>query len=356
MRVGVLEGHDYQVWERRWRRGQAPTRWPYGLELLEQGGRSVDVPTARIRRLTRSRSVNALVNATHVAFDCDPVEVLLSRRRLQRADVVLAMFEEKGPPYELLRRAHRSMPPLALMTCWLGQRLTMAGARVDRIYGPVVRNALLVTVFSTNQVALVADRLGVPRRRVQPVRFGVDTRWFSPGSGEPQPTALAVGNDVGRDWATFMTAARRLPDVRFCVVAPGPRLRGVETPANVEVRPAVDLVTYRLLLQTSAVVIVPSRTLAYPTGQSVFLQALACGRPTVVTRWPAMRDYIVDGSCLPVQPEDPDALVRAVSEVIRDPAAAAEIGARARATAVESFTAEAMWRHVGDLLDAAFGS
>jgi glycosyltransferase involved in cell wall biosynthesis len=80
-----------------------------------------------------------------------------------------------------------------------------------------------------------------------------------------------------------------------------------------------------------------------PSGQSVTLQASACGRPVVLTHTRGLWDTegLRDGdNVLLVPPEDPDALVAAVERVLADPSAAAAMGRAARATVEASATVE----------------
>ena len=94
---------------------------------------------------------------------------------------------------------------------------------------------------------------------------------------------LTAGLDRGRDYATFMLAVSEL-DYPVKVVCPRPLLADLRIPDNVELLGGVDKTRYRELLQGAAVVVVPIRpAVAYPTGQSVLLNAMACQVPTVVT-------------------------------------------------------------------------
>ena len=98
------------------------------------------------------------------------------------------------------------------------------------------------------------------------------------------------------------------------------RLAQVALLSDAEVREA---------FRSAAVVVVPVKDVPQPSGQSVTLQASACGRPVVLTRTRGLWDpeALRDGeNVLLVPPADPDALAGAVGRVLADPAAGEAIG------------------------------
>ena len=72
----------------------------------------------------------------------------------------------------------------------------------------------------------------------------------------------------------------------------------------------------------------------------VLLEAMACGLPCIASRLPGSTDVMIDsgrnGHLVPSG--DPVALANALREVLADPAAAARLGAAARATVESRFT------------------
>ncbi len=84
----------------------------------------------------------------------------------------------------------------------------------------------------------------------------------------------------------------------------------------------------------------------YSGAATVLLQAMACGRPVVVSRTQAIATGygLEDGvNCRPVPPGDPGAFEHALTDAL---AAGSELGARARETA-EAFT----WERFADRLE-----
>ena len=167
---------------------------------------------------------------------------------------------------------------------------------------------------------------------------------------------MAVGNDPGRDFETFVAAIAEI-DYPVKIACRRERLAGVDIPANVEVLGEVDHLRYRELLYGAAVVVIPTRpAVLYPTGQTVLLNAMSCQRPTVVTATAAMADYVRHGeNTWAVTGEDPVALRDGIEQLLRDEARAAKLADGGRRDVMRVFNAETMWasiaRRLRDLVD-----
>ena len=138
-------------------------------------------------------------------------------------------------------------------------------------------------------------------------------------------------------------------------VACQPRnLRGLEVPGSVTVVHGVYGEAYRRLLASADLVVTPTTAPAYPSGQSVVLEAMAMGRPTLTTDSAAMREYVTDDvTGVLVAPADPQALARSVAELMSDPARRDRMGAAGHDHVHEQHGFEQMWTAVGDVLTSA---
>ncbi len=119
--------------------------------------------------------------------------------------------------------------------------------------------------------------------------FGVDVDFWTPGEdeGDVGDDVLAVGNDARRDYRTLVDAARGIAGgVRILTNRELPP----DLPENVEHlrgswhRPAVTDAELRNLYRGARVVVVPLEDALQPAGQSVALQAMACGKTVVMSR------------------------------------------------------------------------
>ena len=134
-----------------------------------------------------------------------------------------------------------------------------------------------------------ANALDLPPDRVRPLTFGVDHEELRPSAEASDGPFLAVGRDRGRDWPTLL-AALGAAGVR----RPGP------VPTGRHRRPRRSHPTSRSSASSTGPgtgrsssrrgrVLVATQVLGYPSGQSVTLEAMACGRPVDRHRRPRPR-------------------------------------------------------------------
>jgi glycosyltransferase involved in cell wall biosynthesis len=157
------------------------------------------------------------------------------------------------------------------------------------------------------------------------VTNGVDTRRFRPEGDNARsaagPLVVCVGRlcrQKGQDrlLRAWPAVVRQFPAARLVLVGDGPDRDRLHAwaPASVEFAGAADDVApwYR----AADVVVLPSR---WEGMTLVPLEAMACARPVLVTdvdgRAKACRPAICRTALVP--PEDPDALARALTELLR---------------------------------------
>jgi glycosyltransferase involved in cell wall biosynthesis len=272
-----------------------------------------------------------------------------------RSDVVLALLEGMAVLPSMLKQ--RGLPPyanrpLAAVSCWWAEEI-VSGTDADRLR---IAHALAgidrVFVFSRNQVEIFAS-IGAGDKIV-PVLFGVDPDWYCPDPAVSRRfQVLSVGIDRGRDFDTLLDAARLLPDALFHIVTSTGRIDPADIPANVTVARMVSMAEHRDNLRAADLVVVPTHDLAYPTGQSVLLEAMACGRCVAVTATEAMRDYIDDGvTNLAIPLHDARGTAQVIGAILADDSRRERIAAAARTAAVERFSFQRTWHEVALALDA----
>jgi glycosyltransferase involved in cell wall biosynthesis len=201
---------------------------------------------------------------------------------------------------------------------------------------------------------------GVPRTIVR--GSGVDVEHWAPA---PVPDGPPVFVFVGRllrekGIDDFVEMARRVrakhPDARFVAVGsvdPNPASVSARDLASWKADGIIDyrgeIPDVRPLLASCHALVLPSYREGTP--RSV-LEAMAVGRPVIVSDVPGCRDTIVDGEhgfIVPVR--DPAALAEAAGRVIADPARVRAMGARARARVESLYDARAVAAVMLDAMD-----
>lgn len=321
---------------------------PYRVDLLGEFGIDLQlVSPARTRIHRKIRDV--LEHRTGLSLD------LAARglSRAVRADATLALLEDKAvvpawfkrhgiPPYGKL--------PLAVISCWWAEELVSGDTAQRRKIQRTLQGIDKLYCFSQNQVAIFAEA-GFPLEKVFPVSFGVDPDFYSPGEATKNFQVLSAGVDRGRDFGSLVDAAALLPEIRFDIFTQPGRIQENNLPTNVRLHHPVGMEEHRQNLRSASLVVIPTHELAYPTGQSILLEAMACGTCAAITETPAMREYIDDGNTnLAIPHADPEGIAKVIRSAMATPVERKAIALSAREVVVNRYSFSRMWKEIASSL------
>jgi len=312
------------------------------------GSSSTGVVVSRERPLAGVARVRPTVSLGAVRSDRGVALAVPALAAATRADLVHVHFGYR------LRDARRVLGRRPVVVSLFGHDVTAFPRAWPDYYGPVLGRADAVVVPS-RFLAAAAVAAGAAPERVHRVPPGVDTRWFTPAplpAGPPRVVFVGrfvekKGLDVLLDaWPAVRTA---VPAARLRLVGSGPLAPAVAD--GVEVVDASGRAAVRDALRSATVVCSPSRTASDGDAESLLLvnlEAQACGRPVVTTRHGAVPEFVDEGRTALVVPEgDSAALADALVRLLRDPAAAAALGAAGPAFA-QRFDVRACARRIDD--------
>jgi glycosyltransferase involved in cell wall biosynthesis len=351
MRVRIYSSLDFAEWQRAGLAGRRPGLAPYGLEHLAQAGLSLvpRQPPPWLAGRRRSRIVSSV--EWRLLPLVGPLQLLHAHD-----DMAMAVLEREGLTHALLKRAGLapwSRVPLVLVSCWMADEVRNASRARMRVLRLLAGSADLIVFWSENQRSIFRDRLGVPASRLFCVPFGIETDFYAPVDAPREPFVLSVGRDRGRDWRTLVDGVN-LVEAPVKLVCPPAAVRGLRLADHVEMLGQLDHVHLReLLSRASVVALALDPDVAYPTGQTVLLNAMAVGTPTVITASAPMSDYAHhDVNSWVVRARDPRALRDGIMGLLSDPEAARRIRARALRDVRDRFNAATMWRAVAERMKA----
>jgi glycosyltransferase involved in cell wall biosynthesis len=223
-------------------------------------------------------------------------------------------------------------------------------------------------VASSDQQREDLLRLGVDRRDVSVVPWGVDPGVFSPegpvGVRGSRPRMLHVGSLAPHRGVDDVLAALRLvPDAEL-VLAGGPdsttldddedvaRVRALaarlEVDDRVELRGRVPRTEMPALMRSADLLVTAPHDGPFGTAA---LEAMACGVPVVAAACGGLVETVVDGATgRLVPPRDPDALAYALREMLRDPVRREGFGV----AAVDRARARYGWARIAGDVTAAY--
>lgn len=323
-------------------------RGPYCAELIGQYANlaTVRMPSSRLHRKIK----DVIEHRTGVPADL-AIRGLASARR---ADAVLAILEDKSVlPAALKRRGLTAYAKtrLAVVSCWWAEELKTGSSSRREEIARTLAGVDRIFVFSRNQVELFAQ-IGAGEK-VTPISFGVEhTKYVPDSSVEQRFQVFSGGLDAGRDFETLVEAARLLPQVDFHLVSHLHRFQQMDLPENVTTSGPTDGLAHRQNLLAAQLIVIPTHDLAYPTGQSVLLEAMSSGKACVVTETEAMREYIDEGvSNFGMPLHDPQGVAAVIDRALARPTELLEVGRKARAAVEDRYTFDQMWKSIAGQLE-----
>ena len=225
----------------------------------------------------------------------------------------------------LLKGRARGTPMLLAQSVWLLDKWPHYSALRKWAYKKLLARADVLTTLASENAQLARDHF---KRDVGQVYYGINPRDFplrEPKTWKPHsPVRIAaIGNDRDRDWESLVQAFRQ--DSRYDVrIATRRRVSKALAADNVKIAPAAGLAAARELYDWADVIVVPLRANTHASGITVVLEAVALGKPLIVTDIGALRDYFGPEHMAYVQPHDVPALQRALDEIVANPALALE--------------------------------
>lgn len=291
--------------------GDAPDTGLLGQNHLAEHGIEATVCDSRLRR---SRRLPGLVHRLTWSS-----RELVVPWEVGPADVIVSSLGTLLPLAAKVRRRSRVVL-LNIDFCTALDRL--AGVR-KRLLQRSLQSADAIVCLANAQRTKLLDQVHLDPARVHVVQLGVDDRFYRVEREPSAPHVLAVGRDNGRDYAAFTRAIESL-GVPATIVASARNLVGIRLPERVEVELDTTPTRLRSLYAAATCVVIPTRAREFHggadcSGQTVLLDAMAMGRPAVVTRRSTLTEYVEDGeTALFVPAEDPPALTAAIRSLLDD--------------------------------------
>lgn len=331
MRVAV-------VWPRprrdRWRLGQTnPHDYPDlsdGLLFLEDHQIEVTIEESL------PFPWNPLAGMHEFYSGLDPVRAVRIAARAAKYDAVLCVGDATAYVLLWLRRVFGLRTAVLL----IDPALSPGYARRKRLQDYVIPRVDGVVVYGRVQIDYLTQEYG-SAVSASFLYHRADVNFYTPSEQEitaADPYVFSVGLDESRDFETLSEAARHCRvdlgvTQRFVLRTPRP----VAQPGELEIqRDSVSYARLRDLYRGASLVVLPLRDRLHAGGINTLLEAMATGRPVVVSASRGIADYVRDGETVRVvAPGDVRGMSRAIAELIADPREARRLGDNARRFVVQ---------------------
>lgn len=214
-----------------------------------------------------------------------------------------------------------------------------------------------ILVYATTQAQVAREQLRIPPDRLRLIAFHADTEFYRPLPEIPEdPDQVCSAGLEWRDYPTLIEAVRDLPELKVRLAAASPWSKHANETEKRELPPHVQARRYsyaelRELYARSAVVVVPLYENDFQAGVTTLLEAMAMGKPVIVTRTTGQTDVVVDGeNGLTVPPGDAEALRAALQRLRSDSELRRRLGENARRWVEQNATLELWVQRVTDAL------
>lgn len=229
--------------------------------------------------------------------------------------------------------------------------------------------------YSTAQERLARKELGLRSDQVALVLHPADSEFWSPSASEEEreadrqllkdagidlpddaPVICSAGREF-RDYPTLIEAAKRLPEGTHVVIAASsPWSKRKDTTQDVDVPANVRLVSLkplqlRALYRRALVVAIPLYDVDFQAGSLVAYEAMACGKPVVITQTRGQLDIVTEGKTgfyVPVG--DFAAMARTLNKLLSNHALAEKMGKQSRETVEGGLNLGTYLQHVTELV------
>lgn len=297
---------------------EAPDSHPAYEALFDHmAAAGVEVHLAPVHR----RPWNPLAGGHNVAWGIDPLRALRIMLAHRDFDAVMTYFESPALPFALLRRLFFYRRPVVVADIGL----TPGWKLRDRILDFVVPRVDGIVILGNNQIPEIRGRWRT-KADLTFVHQHVDAAFFSPGPPVTQGPVLTVGDDTGRDFNTLLTAMRGLELDLVAKTDQIPHSQATDERVRV-LRGRMGWRDYRAMFAQALMVVVPLRPMVTASGIGTLLEAMAMGKPVIVSDSPGILDHVIpDTTALVVPCGDAAAMRAAIQRLASDPALRERLG------------------------------
>lgn len=291
------------------RSGVSPTERLYGAYELIDRGWQVQFSDSRFRGLT-GRFLKFLRQFSVMGISIGTV------RDIASCDIVVVKDDFSAPTAIAARLLGKKLVFLDSMFAPPRRWWKVLGTRIS------LRLAHETICYSEHQKRVWVDDMGPIAESIRVLPYTIDVKFYRRfvSGGRPRGRrVLAVGRDVGRDYATLVKAVSGT-DISLDLITLPYLLRGLDTASNPNITVHQRLSyedLFRLYAECSLVVIPLKPGISYPSGIRALLEAMVIERPFVATRNEVLQEYMTENvHGRMVEAQDPEALRESIETAL----------------------------------------
>jgi glycosyltransferase involved in cell wall biosynthesis len=312
------------------RSGKLPTEFFYGAPELESWGHTISYVEAEdfpARSKTRV-AAELLIKLRHLPAKVYFAQLMGVKRvlpQLTNADVIVATT----PGLAFSLAIWKSLGAIDIPRDFVGIHcgiLNYDHSWARRKFSQRLFTLMRTILYGQGELESMREMFKIPADRIEVNCFGVDDSFWTPASkSNRQDYILAIGNDSRRDYDLLIRAAGALKrPIKILTKRELPS----DLPHNIEVvrgswhEQALSDTKLREMYRSAFCVAVPLIESNQPSGQSVTLQAMACGTPVILTKTTGLWEtaLLQDGDNIVfTRPGDEVGFIKAIEDLENNP-------------------------------------
>jgi len=320
------------------KKGNLPDHILYGLNWLKQPSyrtyfSDLGFSKWNLLKWPISPLQKKFINQVGTGFQLDQALVLLPQ--LRAADLIITTNDSCGLPVAFLKQVKLLQTP----QIYIHMKLTSAPDQhpiLHKFISSLLKQPRTIISVSLQGGQKLISNFGISNQRLRCFPPGIDTHFFQPRRLPSKHDLVAIGRDPGRDYKTLFQAIQNLP-IKALVICDLKNITNLPIPPNVTLQHQVSYLKVRQAYHQARIVILPTKTRAI-SGQTNFLEALACAKPLITADTPTLHQSFKQENqahCLYYRPENSIDLRRKISYLLNHPQLQKSLARAARKTALQ---------------------
>ncbi|NHO32655.1 glycosyltransferase [Acetobacter fallax] len=316
--VQLSYGYGARNWNEKFRNGKIlGTNEPYAYGYYR--GASDNIKVTYSEDIAKENLFEKSVRyIARLILGFDFIQVWRNRKQITSGtDVVWTYNESQTLGVMLLKKLlHLNRIKVIGQSVWLIDKWPHNRLR-QKFYRWLLKDVDVLT-FNSKINSDIARRM-FPGNRVEFTKFGIRCDEMVPYVAKDVGNIIAVGNDRSRDWTTLAGCASQMMNTKFLLATQNASAIAIASKhVNMEIAGLKTNDDMAAFYAKAILIIVPLKRNNYVSGLTVVEEAGVMGVPCIVTDTGGLRDYFADDMVYFVPPDDPEALTKAVQDLLQD--------------------------------------
>ena len=225
---------------------------------------------------------------------------------------------------------------------------------INMIIEKSLSNLNTIAFFGDNDRKQSIKKYNINPTKTALIKFGVDTDFWVPKNIKAEKGFFSIGQDPGRDFQTLINTTVNLPIHIHTDLKVKSKKNNIKITNGSFFKSSLTDLKLRKLYQNAIAVVVPLKNINQPSGYSVTLQAMSCGKLVILTKTKGLWDKknLISGfNCILVEAGNVNELSTTLEKVFIDKKLRLRIGTEARRTVQKHYNINLATRSLELLLN-----